>query len=74
MEARQIETWRAMSAEEKFALVLSANRAVRALAIAGIKSRYPDADDAEVKLRYAALTLGRELAERVYPALKDLVP
>jgi hypothetical protein len=72
IEQRQIERWRRMSPMEKMALVSAASRAVRQLAEAGIRERYPNASERERFLRYAILTLGRELAETVYPDAADL--
>lgn len=43
MEALQIEIIRRMPAWKKVAIVDSLNETVRALAISGIKKRYPDA-------------------------------
>jgi len=39
---------------------------VRRAAEAGLRERYPDADDREIFLRLARLILGDELCERVY--------
>jgi hypothetical protein len=68
-ERRLVEGWRAMSAEEKLVLSLSMTQAVRDLALAGIRLRYPDADSREQFLRLAILQLGPELALAVYPEI-----
>lgn len=57
---RRMPTWR------KLALVGEMNRAVRDLAVAGLRQRYPDDTPAQRRRRLAALLLGRELAARVY--------
>lgn len=57
---RQMPTWR------KLALVGEMNRAVRDLAMAGLRQRYPGDTPAERRRRLAALLLGEELATRVY--------
>ncbi len=58
-----------MSSVEKARAVDSLNCAVRQLALAGIRLRHPDASEREIFLRYAVLTLGRELAVRAYPEI-----
>ena len=66
-EQRQIDIWRRMTPLEKAALVRSASRAVRSLSLAGIRQRYPSASEEDCRMRFARLTLGVELFERVYP-------
>ncbi len=61
-----IDLARATPVWKKFQQVANATEACRAFARAGIKSRYPDASDEEVKLRLAALVLDRETVIRVY--------
>ena len=73
-EDRQIEIWRALSTVQIAQVVNSASRAVRTLALAGIRSRYPAASSRELTIRLAAITLGRDLALRVYPELEQLEP
>src|SRR4051812_49361538 len=38
----------------------------RGLSIAGLRKRYPDASEAELRRRFADIHLGVELAEKVY--------
>ena len=45
---------------------MSLSRGVRALAEAGIRSRHPDADDAEVKVRLVVRLYGRAAAVRLF--------
>jgi hypothetical protein len=73
MEARQVARWRAMTPEQKLLAGASASAAVRELAMAGIRLRHPSADDREVFLRYALLTLGAENAVMVYPDARPLI-
>ena len=73
VEDRQVERWRAMAPAEKLALADSASAAVRELAMAGLRLRHPDADDRELFLRYAILTLGPAAAVTVYPDARDLL-
>jgi len=61
-----------MSPAERMRRVLELNRAVETIAIAGIRSLYPNASPREVFLRLAERKLGRELARRVYPELEAL--
>jgi hypothetical protein len=41
-------------------------RAARAVAVAGLRARHPDASDAELTVRLASITLGASLARLVY--------
>ena len=71
VEALQIERWRAMSSVEIAALVSGAYRAMRTMAMAGLRERFPHAGDDEMLARFAALTLGEDTARRVYPQWFD---
>ena len=66
MEALQIQFWRQASPTRKMHMLAQLNAAARTLALAGLRSRYPRADEAELRRRLAALLLGEELARRVY--------
>ena len=67
-----LERLRAMPAWRKLELAAEMNRAVRQLALAGLRQRHPDDTPAERRRRLADLLLGRELATRVYgPAPGD---
>lgn len=66
-EQMQVELWRGMSPLSKVQAVSALTRSVLQLSLAGIRQRHPEATDAECKLRLARLTLGPELAVRVYP-------
>jgi hypothetical protein len=72
IEDRQVAIWRSLTTVEIGALVAGASRAARAMTMAGLRTRYPRASDHELLMRYARLTLGRELATRVYPELDRL--
>jgi len=66
IEEMQIRRLRAMPAWRKLALVGEMNRAVREMALAGLRQRYPgDAPELRQR-RLATLVLGREVAARVY--------
>lgn len=72
VEQRQIDAWRRMSAADKLALAMGMTAAVRALAVAGVRQRFPDATPREQFLRLAILMLGTDLARRVYPDIDAL--
>jgi hypothetical protein len=57
---REMPPWR------KLEMVAQLNQMVRALALVGLRERYPQADEAEVQRRLADLVLGPELAEKAY--------
>ncbi len=62
-----------MTADEKFALAGAASAAVRELAMAGLRVRYPKAGERELFLRYAFLTIGPEATARIYPDAQQFV-
>ena len=72
IEQIQIERLRHMPVWRKLALVGEMNRAVRDLALAGLRQRYPNDSPAQRRRRLADMLLGKELAARVYgPVLED---
>ena len=66
-EEMQVELWRGMSPLSKVQAVSALTRSVLQLSLAGIRQRFPGATDSECKIHLARLTLGPELAARVYP-------
>jgi hypothetical protein len=72
VEQMQIERWRQMTPAEKAAIVSGLTRTVIDLSRAGIRQRYPNASERERELRLAMLTLGADLASRVYPDVEKL--
>jgi hypothetical protein len=64
-----IGLFRTATASRKMAMILSANRAARALAITGLKERYPGASADDLRRQLAELWLGSELAEKAYGSL-----
>jgi len=64
-----VELWRGASAARKVAMVLSANRTARALALTGLRERYPDESPARLQRRLADLWLGPDLAAKAYGPL-----
>lgn len=71
-EQHQIDRWRAMSPAEKLHVVAELNAAVDAMALAGIRQRYPHVSPREQFLRLAILKLGCDVALRVYPEIAQL--
>jgi hypothetical protein len=66
IEQMQIERLRQMPAWRKLALVGEMNRAVRDLALAGLRQGHPHDTPAQRQRRLADLLLEPELAARVY--------
>jgi hypothetical protein len=69
MEALQIELWRAASPTRKMQMLAQLNQSARLLALAGLRSQYPQAGEAELQRRLAGLLLGEEIACKVYGEL-----
>ena len=59
-------TLRAHRSVPRLILQMRSWQACEQLSEAGVRSRYPDVDDHEVRLRVFALRLGRELMVKVY--------
>ena len=66
MEALQIQIIRRMPSWKKISIVDGLNETVKTLAISGIKQRHPNATPVQVRRMLADLTLGAELAGKVY--------
>jgi hypothetical protein len=66
MEALQIELWRRASPTRKMEMLAQLNASARRLALAGLRSHYPQAGESELRRRLADLLLGEDLARRVY--------
>jgi hypothetical protein len=60
---REMPPWR------KLEMVAQLNQMVRELALSGLRERYPQADEAEVRRRLADLVLGPDLAKKAYGPL-----
>lgn len=57
---------RKMTPSEKLRRTLEFSDSVRRLAMAGMRQRYPNADEREIFLRVAQVVLGRELFRKVH--------
>ena len=66
MESLQIQLWRQASPTRKMHMLAQLNAFLRMLALAGLRSRYPKAEESELRRRLADLLLGAELARKVY--------
>ena len=66
MEALQIQLWRQASPTRKMHMLAQLNASARLLALAGLRSRYPNASEIELRRRLADILLGEELAQKVY--------
>jgi hypothetical protein len=70
-ERALIELLRRAPAARKLAMVLSANRTARVLALTGLRERHPGESPARLRRRLADLWLGPELAAKAYGSLPD---
>jgi len=62
----RFERYARMSPAEKAARMVDLTRTACALALAGLRTRHPAADERELLLRLAVLRLGSELVGRAY--------
>jgi hypothetical protein len=70
VEALQIKMWRQASPTRKMHMLAQLNASARILALAGLRSRFPNATETELRRRLADLILGEELARKVYGEMK----
>lgn len=71
IEAMQIQLWRQATPTLKMNMLAELNSFARMLALAGLRSRYPQAGESELRRKLAGLLLGEELARKVYGDLPD---
>ena len=69
MEALQIQLWRQASPTRKMHMLAQLNASANTLALMGLRSRFPNANEVELRRRLASLLLGEELARKVYGEL-----
>jgi hypothetical protein len=69
MEALQIELLRQASPTRKMHMLAQLNASACMLAMTGLRSRYPQASEAELRYKLASLLLGEETARKVYGEL-----
>jgi len=65
MEALQVRLLRSAPPWRKMEMLTGLNKSARALALAGLRERFPQAGDSELKRHLADLLLGPELANKV---------
>lgn len=66
VEAVLFKLWRETPAWRKLEMMEGLNRTARQFALMGLRQRFPNASTRELRRRLAAITLGEELANRVY--------
>ena len=71
VEALQIQLWRRASPTRKMHMQAQLNASARMLALAGLRSQYPQDSEAELRRQLADLLLGKELARKVYGEIRD---
>lgn len=71
MEAMQVKLLRETPPWRKMEMLAELNLAARELALAGIRQRYPEADEAELLRRLAIIILGPDAAREVNKELTD---
>ncbi len=71
MEALQIQLWRQASPTRKMHMLAQLNASTHMLALTGLRSRYPQASEAELRRRLADLLLGEELAHKLYGEISN---
>lgn len=69
VEAKLLELLRAAPGWRTLEMVGQLNRTVRTAALSGLQSRFPEADEEDLRRRLAALLYGRELATAAYGPL-----
>jgi hypothetical protein len=69
--ARYHELLRAMAPERRLEAAMGLSRAVRELAVAGLRSRHPDASEDELRVRLTVRLYGREAALRLFRAVPE---
>lgn len=70
-ERVQMELLRRMSVAERLRLLEGLNELVRTVALAGIRTRFPNAAQEELEFQFARLRLGDDLALRVFRAREE---
>jgi hypothetical protein len=71
MEALQIRLLREAPPWRKMEMLAGLNNSAKSLALAGLRQRYPQASESELRRRLADLLLGEDLARKVYGELEN---
>ena len=70
-EALQVRLLRSLPSWRKLEMLAQLNSSARLRALSGLRQRYPETGESELRRRLAGLLLGEELARKVYGELKD---
>ena len=68
-KARYYELLRSLPADRRMQAMLRLSRAVRELALAGIRERYPTATEPELRVRLTVRLYGRDVAQRLFESV-----
>jgi hypothetical protein len=71
MEALQVQLLRTVPPWRKMEMLAGLNASARSLAMVGLRQRFPQASEAELKRRLADLLLGPDLARKVLGEAED---
>lgn len=66
MEALQIQLLREAPAWRKLEMLAQLNASARTLALSGLRQRYPNASEGELRRRLVGLLLGDEIAKKIF--------
>ena len=69
--SRYHELLRAMAPERRLEAAMALSRGVRELALAGLRSRYPAANEQELRVRLTVRMYGREAAVRLFGSVPE---
>ena len=72
-EALQVQLLRQVPPWRKLEMMGQLNAAARQLAGQGLRQRFPQASESELRRRLAGLVLGEELASKAYGVIEDAV-
>ena len=73
MEALQIRLLREVPSWKKMKMMVDLNESVQKLALAGLRTRHPEANEKELRRRLADLLLGEDVAFKVYGDIDNAV-
>jgi DNA-binding HxlR family transcriptional regulator len=68
-KTRYYELLRRLPADRRMQAMLRLSRAVRELALAGIRERYPTATEPELRVRLTVRLYGRDVAQRLFESV-----
>jgi hypothetical protein len=73
MEALQIRLLRETPSWKKMKMMVDLNESAQKLALAGLRTRHPEANEKELRRRLADLLLGEDMAFKVYGDIDNAV-